>query len=199
VSREAKGSTRGPRLDPARLPGHVAVVLEDLDAAARGSVDELVACCAELGIAHLTLCPGSGSREILLGWAAELVEQARARGLDLEVVPNGGREALVLAARRLAAAVHEGSLAPRDVDARRIGGVLPGAGRPDPDLVVCTGGRSRMADFLLWQIAYSELVFSEASGARFGRAGLLEALAEYAGRERRFGKVAERESLAKAG
>ena len=60
---------------------------------------------------------------------------------------------------------------------------------PDPDLVIRTSGEQRVSNFLLWQIAYSELVFTAALWPDFGRADLLSALAEYQQRQRRFGGV----------
>ena len=66
---------------------------------------------------------------------------------------------------------------------------------PDPDLVVRTGGEMRISNFLLWQIAYSELVFSDRLWPDFDESALDEAIAAYSGRERRFGKTSEQITL----
>jgi undecaprenyl diphosphate synthase len=74
---------------------------------------------------------------------------------------------------------------------RSLAGALALAHVPDPDLVIRTGGEHRLSNFLLWQAAYSELYFSEKLWPDFGPADLDAALADYAGRERRFGKTSE--------
>ena len=62
---------------------------------------------------------------------------------------------------------------------------------PDPDLVIRTGGEKRISNFLLWQAAYSELYFSDKLWPEFDAAALDEAIADYASRERRFGRTSE--------
>ena len=62
---------------------------------------------------------------------------------------------------------------------------------PDPDLIIRTGGEHRLSNFLLWQAAYAELYFTDTLWPDFGASELDAALAEYAGRERRFGKTSE--------
>ncbi|MES2632886.1 MAG: polyprenyl diphosphate synthase [Pseudomonadota bacterium] len=99
----------------------------------------------------------------------------------------GGRWDIAQAAARLAAegqAITETSLKP----------VMALAHVPDPDLVIRTGGERRLSNFLLWQAAYSELYFSEKLWPEFDEAALDEALADYASRERRFGKTSEQVS-----
>ena len=65
------------------------------------------------------------------------------------------------------------------------------AGYPDPDLVIRTGGEIRVSNFLLWQIAYAELYFTEILWPDFGKADFIEALKEFQSRERRFGRTGE--------
>ena len=65
------------------------------------------------------------------------------------------------------------------------------AGHPDPDLVIRTGGEIRVSNFLLWQIAYAELYFTEILWPDFGKADFIEALKEFQSRERRFGRTGE--------
>ena len=104
--------------------------------------------------------------------------------LDLFVCFDyGGRAELVDAARRL---VSDG-VAAADVDEDALRARLADPDLPDPDLVIRTSGEQRISNFLLWQMAYSELVFTEALWPDFGADELRGALAEYAGRRRRYG------------
>lgn len=108
--------------------------------------------------------------------------------LDLIIALNyGGRTELVDAARAIAAEVAAGRMAPEDVDENAVAGHLYTAGVPDPDLLVRTSGEFRVSNFLLWQIAYSEIIVTDTLWPDFGRVDLLEAIVDYQGRERRFG------------
>ena len=95
----------------------------------------------------------------------------------------GGRAELVDAARALVA----DGLAPEDVDEQAIVSRLYAPEMPDPDLLVRTSGEERISNFLLWQVAYAELVFVDVLWPDFGEDELRAALEEYAGRRRRFG------------
>jgi undecaprenyl diphosphate synthase len=95
----------------------------------------------------------------------------------------GGRAEIVDAARRL---VEEG-LEPRDVDENAIASRLYAPEMPEPDLLIRTSGELRVSNFLLWQLAYTELVFIETLWPDFGERDLRRALEEYASRRRRFG------------
>jgi undecaprenyl diphosphate synthase len=95
----------------------------------------------------------------------------------------GGRAEIVEAARRL---LEEG-VDPRDVDENAIASRLYAPGMPEPDLLIRTSGEVRMSNFLLWQVAYSELVFVDTLWPDFGERELRAALEEYASRRRRFG------------
>jgi undecaprenyl diphosphate synthase len=95
----------------------------------------------------------------------------------------GGRDELVQAARRLV----ESGIDPREVDENALAAELYAPELPDPDLLIRTSGELRVSNFLLWKIAYSELVFVETLWPDFGAAELREALAAYAQRRRRFG------------
>lgn len=104
--------------------------------------------------------------------------------LDLWIAFDyGGRAELVDAARRLV----EDGLAPADVDEEAIAARLYRPELPDPDLLIRTSGELRLSNFLIWQSAYSELVFTETLWPDFGEAELREALGEYTSRQRRFG------------
>ena len=95
----------------------------------------------------------------------------------------GGRAELVEATRRI---VEEG-LDPRDIDENAIGTRLYAPEMPEPDLLIRTSGELRVSNFLLWQLAYTELVFVNTLWPDFGERQLRQALVEYAGRRRRFG------------
>jgi len=97
----------------------------------------------------------------------------------------GGRDEIVRAARRIASAGISGDSVDESVFAR----YLHSADIPDPDLVIRTGGESRLSNFLLWQAAYSELYFTPVLWPDFGQKDVEEALSEYKRRQRRFGKT----------
>jgi undecaprenyl diphosphate synthase len=104
--------------------------------------------------------------------------------LDLWIAFDyGGRAELVEAARRLVA----DGVAPEDVDEEAIASRLYAPDLPDPDLLIRTSGEVRISNFLLWQLAYAELVFVDTFWPDFGEEQLRAALAEYARRKRRFG------------
>jgi undecaprenyl diphosphate synthase len=95
----------------------------------------------------------------------------------------GGRAEIVEATRRI---VEEG-IDPRDIDENAIASRLYAPAMPEPDLLIRTSGELRVSNFLLWQLAYTELVFVDTLWPDFGERHLRQALAEYAGRRRRFG------------
>jgi len=95
----------------------------------------------------------------------------------------GGRAELVEATRRLI----EAGVRPEDVDEHALAGQLYAPELPDPDLLIRTSGELRLSNFLLWQLAYAELVFVETLWPDFGEDDLRRALADYATRRRRFG------------
>lgn len=99
----------------------------------------------------------------------------------------GSRQEIAAAARALAEEVASGSRDPASITPEAISARLSTAGIPDPDLVIRTSGEMRLSNFLLWQAAYSELVFQPVLWPDYGREALMEALAEFARRERRFG------------
>lgn len=94
-------------------------------------------------------------------------------------------------ARRLAAKAASGQIDPERIDEKTFADALPTAGIPDPDLLIRTGGEYRISNYLLWQIAYSELYFTPTLWPDFGKKEYAEALIDYQSRERRFGKTSE--------
>jgi undecaprenyl diphosphate synthase len=118
---------------------------------------------------------------------AESLTRDNAR-LDLSVALSyGGRAEIALAARRLAEDVKAGRLAADAIDEERFGRYLLTEGMPDPDLLIRTSGEKRISNFLLWQCAYAELVFTNTLWPDFDKADLEDALKDYHGRERRYG------------
>jgi len=104
----------------------------------------------------------------------------------------GGRDEILRAARTLAGQVAAGKIAPSDIDVEAFAAALDTGEIPDPDLVIRTSGEMRLSNFLLWQAAYSELVFMPCYWPDFTSDHLAEAIEQYAGRERRFGGLVAR-------
>ena len=122
--------------------------------------------------------------------AAAEAQTAANEGLQLQVaVGYGGRWDVIEAARRLAARCASGALRADDIDEKTFAAELQLADLPDPDLFVRTGGERRVSNFLLWNIAYAELHFTERLWPDFDEADLDIAIADFAGRERRFGRT----------
>jgi undecaprenyl diphosphate synthase len=235
------------RLDPKRLPGHIAIIMDGNGRWARqrnyprilghragiSSVRAVVEACAQMGIEALTLYAFSVEnwkrprheveglwrllhyylrRElsnlmendiqlVAIGRLESLPEAAQKelqnvidktssnRGMRLNLAINyGGRTELVDAVNAmLDNARLEGNLDSLEITEESISEHLYTAGLRDPDLLIRTSGEMRISNFLLWQIAYSELYVTDTLWPDFGRADLLEAIAEYQSRDRRFG------------
>ncbi len=103
----------------------------------------------------------------------------------------GGRQELSMAARRLARDVRDGRLSPDDVSVETFGGYLDTGGLPDPDFLIRTSGEMRISNFLLWQLAYTELYFTETNWPDFTITEFNKALFDFQSRERRFGKTSD--------
>jgi undecaprenyl diphosphate synthase len=235
-------------LDPARLPRHVAVVMDGNGrwATRRGlnrceghrrgkdSVRAVVEAARELGIPYLTLFvfsnenwqrPTTEVRFLMQLFHRYLITESKRlmkRGIRLitigemdrlpagvrraltqmvELTANncamtvvlalsyGGRQDIAAAARRIAAAVAAGTIRPDDVNEELLGRELMTAGVPDPDLLIRTSGELRISNFFLYQLAYTELYFTDTLWPDFRERDLLKAIAAYQSRERRFGTV----------
>lgn len=123
--------------------------------------------------------------------AAE-AETAANTGLHLIVaVAYGGRWDIVEAARQVCCSVATGDLDPDDVDEKALAGGLQLAGVPDPDLLIRTGGEQRISNFLLWNLAYAELWFSDVLWPDFRERDLDDAVAFFESRQRRYGHTGE--------
>lgn len=131
--------------------------------------------------------------EKLQGAIAELEHDSSTNDeMILQVaVSYGGREDIIQATRRLADRAARGEIGADDIDERAVSEALYTDGRIDPELVVRTSGEYRVSNFLLWQIAYSELYFTDTLWPDFDEHELVEAFADFGRRQRRFGKTGE--------
>ncbi len=122
---------------------------------------------------------------------AEAIETTagNARLTVILALSYGGREEIVDAVRGIAEEVRAGSLDPEEVDTGLISSRLYTAGIPDPDLLIRTSGEMRVSNFLLWQLSYTELHVARELWPDFGKKEFQAALADYAGRQRRFGGI----------
>ncbi|ANM32076.1 UDP pyrophosphate synthase [Acidobacteria bacterium Mor1] len=242
VARGSEEERLAAGLDPARLPRHVAVIMDGNGRWAKGrflprvaghragvqSVRETIEGSARLGIEVLTLYAFSKENwkrpraevDTLMGLLREYLRRERQAlrdnnirlkvigrlddlpasvraevteaveylsendGMQLNIALSyGGRAELVDACRRMLA---EG-IDPASVDEDTVDRYLYTAGCPDPDLLIRTSGEMRISNFLLWQIAYSEIWITDTLWPDFKLRHLLEAITAYQGRERRFG------------
>ncbi len=138
----------------------------------------------------------------LIGDIARIPESARIRLLNAEKATAGcsgltlgmclsysARWEITEAARRMARKVLDGDISPELISEEAVARSLATAGIPDPDLLIRTGGEERISNFLLWQIAYSELYFTPILWPDFGKEAYAEAIIDFQRRERRFGKT----------
>lgn len=139
-------------------------------------------------IGDLAALPSNAQRE--MQEAMEITEQNKRMTLSL-ALSYSGRAELIHAAQQIAQAVKQGVLAPENIDAETIEAHLYTHQMPDPELLVRTGGEMRVSNFLLWQIAYTELYVTETFWPDFRRDALYRAIESYQDRDRRFGGVKE--------
>jgi len=105
------------------------------------------------------------------------------------MISYSGRKEILRAARALAREVAEGRLHPEDIDDGRFQNALFTRGFPDPDLLIRTSGEMRISNFMLWQLAYTEIHITSVLWPDFTRQNLFSAVLDYQNRERRFGRV----------
>lgn len=244
------------RVDPNKLPRHVAIIMDGNGRWAKKnlknrilghqegghSVLEVVRCCHDLGISHLTLYTFSKEnwqrpkREVFALWRLlkaflkthlpELIER-RIRLLhigDLDHIPEdvvrtiehcmertashdelrltlavnyGSRQEIVRAAQLFAVDVRDGKREPSDLTPELLARYLFAPDLPDPDLLIRTSGECRISNFLLWQLAYTEIYVTEVLWPEFRKPQFIEALLDYQRRERRFGKTSEQLTAAR--
>jgi undecaprenyl diphosphate synthase len=237
------------QLDPAKLPRHVAVIMDGNGRWARkrrlpriaghragiASVRELVETCARLELPVLTVYAFSKENwkrpkaevdflmDLLRDYMRKELDELCANNIRVQVVGRlyelpsvvqdvlqqavaataantglvfnlalsyGGRAEIVDACKEL---IKDGVSAD-EIDEETFARRLYTHGQPDPDLVIRTGGEMRVSNFLLWQIAYAELVMTDALWPDFRKRGLFSALLEFQRRERRFGGASPREA-----
>jgi undecaprenyl diphosphate synthase len=141
-----------------------------------------------------------GERTGLQADIADLLREAETltalnRSMTLVIAFNyGSRDEIVRAARVAAEAVRRGEIAPGEITEALLASHLDTAGIPDPDLVIRTSGEQRLSNFLLWQAAYAELVFTPRYWPDFGPDDLDAALETFDARERRFGGLVARDA-----
>jgi undecaprenyl diphosphate synthase len=134
-----------------------------------------------------------GDYERLPGDAVESLERSlktteNNTGLQFNIALNyGGRDELLRSVKKLAQEVEAGSLKADDITEDLIAGNLYTAGIPDPDMIIRTSGEMRLSNYLLWQSAYSELVFTDVLWPDFNRKEYERLIEQYQNRKRRFG------------
>ncbi|MFZ5562942.1 MAG: isoprenyl transferase [Thermodesulfobacteriota bacterium] len=237
-----------PELDPARLPRHIAIImdgngrwarqrsLERLEGHRRGVqvIESIVTACTEIGVSYLTLYAFStenwqrpapeveGIMSLLRMFLAAKQQELKDNGVRLRVVgevdmlPAGVREALdraiehtkggnalvltlalsyggraeiTAAARRIAADAAAGRIDAGAIDEAVVSRYLYTHDMPDPDLMIRTSGEMRISNFLLWQLAYSEIYVTPTLWPDFDKAELVRIIGDFQRRDRRFGKV----------
>ncbi len=113
-------------------------------------------------------------------------------GLNLTIAFNyGGQDEIVDAVRAIAREAQAGTIRPDEIDRSVISGYLHTAGVPDPDLVIRTSGEQRLSNFLIWQSAYAEFVFTDVLWPEFDKRALVAAIEEFSRRDRRYGGAGE--------
>ncbi|GHU43545.1 isoprenyl transferase [Clostridia bacterium] len=121
-------------------------------------------------------------------------ETAANSGLNFQIAINyGSRDEMIRAMRVLAQDVTEGKYTPEALDEELFSTYLDTAGIPDPDLLVRTSGEQRISNYLLWQLAYSELYFTDVPWPDFSKEELEKAIFAYNNRDRRYGAIVEEE------
>ena len=137
-------------------------------------------------IGDLTRLPGSLQAEI----EGAIEKTADNQAIQFNVAMNyGSRREMAHVCHQIAKQVQQGMLDPETIDETLIGQYLYTADLPDPDLLIRTSGEHRLSNFLLWQLAYTELYFTDALWPDFDRQEFHRALLAYQGRERRFGQI----------
>ena len=138
-----------------------------------------------------------GNRDQFSAKLCQQIEQSEVktennRGMTVCIAANyGGHWDIVNAARQLATRVQEGEISIADIDAQQFASGLVLGDVPDPDLFIRTGGEQRISNFLLWQLAYTELYFCDCLWPDFDEHEMQLALDEFNRRQRRYGKTGE--------
>lgn len=149
--------------------------------------DELMRNDVRLGaLGHLDDLPAPVRKEL----DSTIEQMSNNTGLYLYLALSyGGRAEIVDAVRSIAERIQDGTLKPEDIDETVFADHLYTAGTPPPDLLIRTSGEMRLSNFLLWQLAYSEIYVTDVLWPDFRKQHLEEAIIAYQGRDRRFGRV----------
>ena len=135
-----------------------------------------------------------GHREMLPAKVVEAIEYAESRTKDYNdfnynlAVAYGGRQELVRSMEKIAQKIKKGEIEPGEIDAELISSNLYTSGLPDPDLILRTSGEERISNFLLWQLAYSELYFADVFWPDMRKIDFLRAIRSFQKRKRRLGR-----------
>ncbi len=135
-----------------------------------------------------------GKRELLPDYVIEAIEYAEERTKDYHdfiyniAIAYGGREEIVDAIKKIARDVKDGRLEIEEITEKKVSEYMYTGDIPDPDLILRTSGEERVSNFLLWQLAYSELYFADVYWPGFRKIDFLRAIRDYQRRQRRFGK-----------
>jgi len=135
-----------------------------------------------------------GDTQILPDEVQDAIKFAEERTKDHDkhtfnlAIAYGGRQEIIMAIKKIAESVKKGELEPADINEKLFANFLYTADLPDPDLVLRTSGEERISNFLLWQLAYSELYFTDVYWPGFRKIDFLRAIREYQRRARRYGK-----------
>jgi undecaprenyl pyrophosphate synthase len=169
------------------VPRHVAFVADAADSTASlAALRQIIAACREQRVEWLSVFLPAADEEFR---RVALHEAAR---LHVKLsLPCGGRAEVVRAMQRLAADAAAGTVTADEITPQRLAEYLPSHDLPPVDLLIRTGGTTRLSDFLLWQAAYAELLFVDVPWASFGRDDFRAALDDYARRRRTFGALPE--------
>jgi len=135
-----------------------------------------------------------GQRDLLPDTVIKAIEYAESRTAHYSnfyynlATAYGSRQEIIHAIKQIAEQVKEGKMEVEDIDERTFSNYLYTADLPDPDLILRTSGEERISNFLLWQLAYSELYFTDVYWPGFRKIDFLRAIRSYQLRRRRFGK-----------
>ena len=135
-----------------------------------------------------------GDRDLIPESMIKAIERAEDLTRDYDgyffnmAIAYGGRQEIVSAVKEIAARVRDGDLDVEDIDETMVSGHLYTSDQPDPDLILRTSGELRLSNFLLWQLAYSELYFADVYWPSFRYIDLLRAIRSFQQRARRYGK-----------
>ncbi len=122
-------------------------------------------------------------------------ETKDAKGMTFIIAVNyGGRDEITRAVRRVMEDAKAGKLSPEEMDETVFSSYLDTAGIPDPDLLIRTSGELRFSNYLLWQLAYTELYVTDCLWPDFNKEELLKAIETFNGRDRRYGGVSQKET-----